>query len=320
MNRQFTFDNGPASRPRTAGLAVVLAIAWAAAGVSPASAEVLPGRYFDTVSMEAALAPVAPAASRVPDARDDSARWTAIDVAAPVLDASLVAAAGFAPIPSPDPRHGAGSAASAPVPASLIDADIVDAALAPIVRLDGVATAGTPWLAASGAVDECPALLDHSYRRLQGGQTQSLCDYRGKVLLVVNTASYCGYTHQYEGLEALHRKYADRGLVVVGFPSNDFGAQEPGTNKEIAEFCRTTYGVQFPMFEKSSVAGVATNPLFAELAARTGERPQWNFHKYLIDHRGQKVASFRSTVAPDSRELVRMIEQLLAEPAGAARG
>jgi glutathione peroxidase len=182
--------------------------------------------------------------------------------------------------------------------------------------------AGTPKaLAADDApATGCPPLLDHRFQRLQGGQTESLCDYRGKVVLVVNTASYCGYTNQYEGLEALYRKYRERGLVVVGFPSNDFGGQEPGSNQEIAEFCRTTYGVQFPMYEKTSVSGVANNPLFTALAARTGEKPQWNFHKYLIDRRGTKVASFRSAVAPDSRELVRAIEQMLAEPAGAGRG
>jgi glutathione peroxidase len=161
----------------------------------------------------------------------------------------------------------------------------------------------------------CPALLNHSYERLQGGQTQSLCDYRGKVVLVVNTASYCGYTYQYEGLEALYRKYKDRGLVVVGFPSNDFGSQEPGTNKEIAEFCRSTYGVEFPMFEKSTVKGVATNPIYAELAARTGQRPQWNFHKYLIDRRGEQVLSYKSDVEPGSRDFVRQVERWLAEPA-----
>ena len=151
------------------------------------------------------------------------------------------------------------------------------------------------------------------------GRSVDLGSYRGKVVLVVNTASYCGYTGQYEGLEALYRKYRDRGLVVLGFPSNDFGGQEPGTNREIAEFCRSTYGVEFPMFEKSSVTGVADNPLFADLAKRTGERPQWNFHKYLVDRRGEKVASFRSAVAPDSRELVVAIERLLAEPATGAR-
>ena len=181
-----------------------------------------------------------------------------------------------------------------------------------------LAIAGTA--AAQAPAGDCPALLDHSFRKLQGGQVQSLCEYRGKVLLVVNTASYCGYTKQYEGLEALYRKYRDRGLVVVGFPSNDFGGQEPGTNKEIAEFCRTTYGVQFPMYEKSSVESVAQNPLFAALGARTGERPQWNFHKYLVDRRGTKVVSFKSDVTPDDRELVRTLERMLAEPAGPARG
>ncbi|HET9338833.1 MAG TPA: glutathione peroxidase [Casimicrobiaceae bacterium] len=180
--------------------------------------------------------------------------------------------------------------------------------------------AGPSFGQAGGATASCPALLDHRFQRLQGGQTESLCDYGGKVVLVVNTASYCGYTHQYEGLEALYRKYKDRGLVVVGFPSNDFGGQEPGTSQEIAEFCRTTYGVQFPMYEKTSVSGVADNPLYTELAARTGERPRWNFHKYLIDRRGVKVTSFRSAVEPDSREFVRAIEQMLAEPASAGRG
>jgi glutathione peroxidase len=133
------------------------------------------------------------------------------------------------------------------------------------------------------------------------------------VLVVVNTASYCGYTHQYEGLEAMYRKYKDRGLVVVGFPSNDFGKQEPGTNKEIAEFCRLTYGVQFPMFEKTSVTDLRGNPLFAELAKRTGKTPQWNFHKYVIDRTGNPVASFTSQVEPHDRALVSLIEKLLAE-------
>ena len=161
---------------------------------------------------------------------------------------------------------------------------------------------------------DCPPLLDHRYERLQGGQSQSLCDYRGKVLLVVNTASRCGYTGQYEGLEALYRKYRDRGLVVLGFPSNDFGGQEPGSNREIAEFCRTTYGVEFPMFEKASVASVAQHPLFGALAARSGERPTWNFHKYLVDRRGAKVVSFASAVRPDDPGLVRTLERMLAEP------
>lgn len=183
-------------------------------------------------------------------------------------------------------------------------------AVAPAVAMF-IAIAST----AEAAGPACPALLDHQFQRLQGGQTQSLCDYRGKVVLVVNTASFCGYTYQYEGLEALYRKYRERGLVVVGFPSNDFGGQEPGSNAEIAEFCRSTYGVQFPMFEKSSVKGVATNPVFVALAAKTGESPRWNFHKYLIDRSGTSVRSFRSDVEPGNREFVKLIEQWIAEPA-----
>jgi glutathione peroxidase len=163
----------------------------------------------------------------------------------------------------------------------------------------------------------CPALLRHSFTPIQGGAPQSLCRFRGKVLLVVNTASQCGYTPQYEGLEALYRRYRERGLVVVGFPSNDFGGQEPGSNKDIAEFCRTVYGVQFPMFEKQSVTRLGDNPLYAELASRTGQTPRWNFHKYVVDRSGAKVASFKSDIEPDNRDLVRLIEQLLSEePSG----
>jgi glutathione peroxidase len=166
----------------------------------------------------------------------------------------------------------------------------------------------------------CPPLLDHQFNRLQTGKPETLCQYRGKVLLIVNTASYCGYTHQYEGLEALYRKYKDRGLVVVGFPSNDFGGQEPGSNHEIAEFCRLTYGVQFPMFEKSSVTRLQTNPLSAELVARTGDQPKWNFHKYLIDRNGNPAGTFASKVEPDDREFVAQLEKLLADKPSPAKG
>jgi glutathione peroxidase len=159
----------------------------------------------------------------------------------------------------------------------------------------------------------CPALLRHTFNSLQTGAPQSLCQYAGKVVVIVNTASYCGYTPQYEGLEALYRRYRERGLVVLGFPSNDFGAQEPGTNKEVAEFCRLTYGVEFPMFEKSSVTRLDSQPLYAELVARTGRAPKWNFHKYVVDRSGTTVMSFESRVTPDSREFVGLIETLLAE-------
>jgi glutathione peroxidase len=175
--------------------------------------------------------------------------------------------------------------------------------------------AGLSPIAALPAPDSesCPALLHYTFNKLQTGQPQSLCQFHGKVLLIVNTASYCAYTQQYEGLEAMYRKYRNRGLVVIGFPSNDFGKQEPGNNQQIAEFCRTTYGVQFPMFEKSSVAKLAANPLYMELAAKTGAAPQWNFHKYVVDRNGTPIASFASDVTPDSPQLVELIERLLAE-------
>ncbi len=186
--------------------------------------------------------------------------------------------------------------------------------------------AGVLWAGHAGAqgpaaeAGPCPALLDHEFNRLQTGKAESLCQYRGKVLLIVNTASYCGYTHQYEGLEALYRKYKDRGLVVLGFPSNDFGSQEPGSNREIAKFCRLTYGVQFPMFEKSSVSSLQANPLYAELATRTGSSPKWNFHKYLIDRDGNPVATFASKVEPDDRQLVTELEKLLADRPAPTKG
>jgi glutathione peroxidase len=178
------------------------------------------------------------------------------------------------------------------------------------------ATADTAKPAAAVADADCPTLLRHTFNSLQTGQPQSLCQYKGKVLLVVNTASYCGYTGQYEGLEALYRKYKDRGLVVLGFPSNDYGAQEPGTNKEIAEFCRTTYGVEFPMFEKAADVKVVANPLYVELVAKTGQAPKWNFHKYLVDRNGKRIESYASSVDPGQRAFVGSLEKMLAEKPG----
>ncbi len=158
----------------------------------------------------------------------------------------------------------------------------------------------------------CPALLQQTFPRLQDEKPQSLCQYAGKVLLIVNTASYCSYTPQYEGLEALHAKYAARGLVVLGFPSNDFGQQEPGDAKQIADFCFNTYGVRFPMFGKSRVKGRDANPLFAALAKATGKVPSWNFHKYLIDRQGTPLASYDSEITPGSPTLVAAVEKALA--------
>ena len=150
-----------------------------------------------------------------------------------------------------------------------------------------------------------------SFAGLEGGDIR-LSAYAGKPILVVNTASLCGYTPQYAGLQQLWTRYHDRGLMIVGVPSNDFGGQEPGSNKEIAEFCRLTYGVEFPMFEKSSVTSIKTNPLYAELLARTGQSPKWNFHKYLVDRDGKQVTSFGTRVEPDNGDLIGAVERMLA--------
>jgi glutathione peroxidase len=140
----------------------------------------------------------------------------------------------------------------------------------------------------------------------------SLCQFSGKVVLIVNTASECGYTPQYDGLEKLYRRYRDKGFVVLGFPANDFGAQEPGSNQQIAQFCQVNYGITFPVFAKTSVVGTKANPLFRELAAQTGKPPRWNFHKYLLDKAGQPIAAFESAVAPEDSRLTAQIEKLLA--------
>ncbi|HEX5343099.1 MAG TPA: glutathione peroxidase [Duganella sp.] len=165
--------------------------------------------------------------------------------------------------------------------------------------------------AAATAPGSCPAILKQTFKRLQDDAPQDLCQYSGKVILVVNTASYCGFTNQYEGLEALYAKYGSKGLVVLGFPSNDFGQQEPGSSKEIADFCYNTYGVKFPMFAKSVVSGKEPNPLFANLIKATGKAPAWNFHKYLIDRHGNVVTNFGSKVTPNDKQLVSAVEKAL---------
>ena len=164
----------------------------------------------------------------------------------------------------------------------------------------------------------CPALLQHNLLRLQDEKPQLLCQYSGKVLLVVNTASYCGFTSQYKDLEALHAKYADKGLVVLGFPSNDF-AQEKATNKDIADFCENTFGVKFPMFTKTAVTGADAAPLYKQLAELTGKKPSWNFFKYLIGRDGKVVDTFGSMTNPSSRSVVSAIEKSLAAPAPAPK-
>jgi glutathione peroxidase len=169
--------------------------------------------------------------------------------------------------------------------------------------------------ASAAAPAVCPALLDRTIPRLQDEKPQDLCQYSGKVVLVVNTASYCGFTSQYKGLEALYARYKDKGLVVLGFPSNDFGSQEPGSAKEIAAFCENTFGVKFPMFTKTRVANNGAgdvSPLYADLRQKTGSAPRWNFHKYLIARDGTTVQSYGSMVDPEDRKFVENIEKLLA--------
>ncbi len=169
------------------------------------------------------------------------------------------------------------------------------------------------WLGPAAA-STCPASLNHTLPRLQDEKPQSLCQYQGKVILAVNTASYCGFTGQYKGLEALHARYKDAGLVVLGFPSNDF-AQEKGSNKDIAEFCENTFGVKFPMFAASSVRGDKANPFFLQLIAQGATPPRWNFYKYLIGRDGKLIESYASMTGPEDRKLQAAIEKSLkAQP------
>jgi glutathione peroxidase len=162
------------------------------------------------------------------------------------------------------------------------------------------------------AGESCSKLLDHRLRPLMGDEPIRLCDsFAGRVALLVNTASQCGYTGQFEGLESLYQRYRAAGLVVAGFPSNDFAGQEPGSEQQIADFCRINYGVSFPMFEKIHVRQSAAHPLYAGLAAASGSYPRWNFHKYLIGRDSELLASWPSEVEPDASRLVAAIEQAL---------
>ncbi len=168
-------------------------------------------------------------------------------------------------------------------------------------------------MAATAALSSDGSLLDQDFRRLATEEVVNLeSAYGGKVVLVVNTASKCGNTPQYEGLEKLYDQYGDRGLVVLGFPSNDFFGQEPGTEEEIQEFCRLTYGVRFPMFEKVTVKKGGAHPFFDQLAAAAGTYPTWNFHKYLIGRDGRLIAEFSPRTNPYDDALVASIEGALA--------
>jgi glutathione peroxidase len=162
---------------------------------------------------------------------------------------------------------------------------------------------------------EATSVLGFTLARIDG-TPQPLSDYRGQVVLLVNVASKCGFTPQYEGLEALYERYRERGFAVLGFPSNDFGGQEPGTNAQIADFCRSTYGVEFPMFAKIKVKGEGTHPLYQHLTslpAPIGGEVEWNFQKYLLNRRGEVVAKFSPDTKPQDAELVGKLEVLLGE-------
>lgn len=158
----------------------------------------------------------------------------------------------------------------------------------------------------------CPETLNFKKEKLAEDELVDLCkEYRGKVVMVVNTASFCGFTPQYKSLEKIYSKYKNAGFVVLGFPSNDFGQQEPSNEDQIKDFCERTYHVGFPMFEKTAVAKGTSDPMYKTLAQIAGEYPSWNFHKYLIDRNGKLVASISSQTDPSSEKVVRQIESLL---------
>lgn len=186
------------------------------------------------------------------------------------------------------------------------------ATLALLLALPGVALAES----AGKGRGEPTSFFRLEARRLAGG-TESLDRYRDQVLLVVNTASRCGYTPQYEGLQALYDRYRTQGFSVLGFPSDDFGGQEPGSDPEIGAFCRSNYGVEFPMFSKVRVKGPDLHPVYAYLTSLPqpiGGAVQWNFQKYLVDRNGKVVARYASSVTPQDPALVGEVERLLAEP------
>lgn len=184
--------------------------------------------------------------------------------------------------------------------------------LASLPVVGGLASASKQAAAAPAKSSACKApLLSFTLPRLQDDVPQPLCQYQGKVILAVNTASYCGFTGQYKGLEEIYAKYKDKGFVVLGFPSNDF-RQEKASNKEIADFCENTFGVKFPMFAASSVRGAKANPFFKALAMAGAPQPKWNFYKYLLGRDGQLIESFGSLTDLDNKDLVKAVEKALA--------
>lgn len=181
-----------------------------------------------------------------------------------------------------------------------------------ILMLNGTHSIAENLKADNPGTGYCPAILNQNVLRLQDEKPQNLCQYSGRVVLIVNTASYCGFTPQYKGLEALYDKYKADGLVVLGFPSNDF-SQEPDSNQQIADFCENTFGVKFPMFTKTAVKGENASKLFKELSAATKTTPKWNFYKYLISRDGQKIKSFSSMTGPQDASFVKAVEAFMSE-------
>ena len=165
----------------------------------------------------------------------------------------------------------------------------------------------------TASADNCTNVLNHTVRELAGEKEINLCEeYKDKVVLIVNTASKCGFTGQYEGLEAMHAKYKDQGFAVLGFPSGDFANQEYREEGQIREFCRLTYGVKFPMFEKSVVRGDQASPLWADLIAVTGTAPKWNFYKYLICRDGKVIDVYSSVTSPENKGFISTVEKAIA--------
>ncbi len=199
-----------------------------------------------------------------------------------------------------------------PTPTRFLSRPLALLALCASATLASPAAAQRPATPAAPAPAACPPLLQHSVPRLQDDAPQNLCQYAGKVLLVVNTASYCGFTSQFEGLEALNARYAARGLVVMGFPSGDF-KQEDKDAKKTAEVCFNTYGVKFPMFATGPVRGADAQPIFRQLAQATGQQPSWNFNKYLVGRDGKPIAHWGSLTSPTSERITGAIEKALAQ-------
>ncbi len=164
---------------------------------------------------------------------------------------------------------------------------------------------------ANASASQCPDILKFMKRKLNSQETVNMCsEYKGKTLLIVNTASYCGFTPQFEGLEALYKDYKDKGLVVLGFPSHDFN-QEDNDEGKTAELCELTYGVKFPMFEPIAVRGDDADPLYRMLAKKSGTTPKWNFYKYLVNSDGEIVDSYSSFTKPDDKKFLKVIEETL---------